>query len=737
MRAVAFIAGNTLAFAASLFLARLLAPAATGLAFALTTAVMFAVVVCLLLQGLAAVGLLQPLACLIALVLLVAVTAVAARRWGGGAVRDDWLASRQRRARTFTQAAMIPAWFAFATVFMNVAAGALLGGVSYGFDDLYYHAVPVADWITSGRLFTSPALGVHGFFPKGAELLTLWFVLPFHQDAYASLAATYWLIVVLLATFVLVGRTRGNAPFALAAGALLVASALSGEPVHSFSGVDLVGPAATLAAIALTLPWRGNGRGDRPVQPPDPYPERRALVVGLAAGLAMAARPQFVVTVLACAIALAWPPRVTPPGAPRRLQWRLGALVIAGAFITGAYWYLRNILLTGNPLYPMSFGPLHGFVPKEEAAVSTLWARISADPLSRSLWQTLIWEHLRWPWPIGLMSAGGYAALLLTPWRRQRRDGSPRDLSADYLLGAVGIALFVLYVWLPFSGDHGGIGAPLRIALRYVAATFVIGVVLMARFAAEPGGGSRRMELVSAAGLIAVTSAGYISAAVIVVGIGAAAIVWGLAVWQPRLLFSPTGVRPPVAPAAVAMLSIALAAWFPIKQRKTDEAVFTYSAQQGPIGRAWQKLESLTDGTRIAWFGHYPGDGQYYPLYGRRLQLRPVVLAADATAYSLTKEVPSIRAGQRQLTGPLSAQAFMDNLRAQHVEAVLVSKYWKLFADYRVDPSPPWPAQMALLEEAAADGQAVAVWRDDYSALWRVQPRAEQPTTRAEQPDPR
>ncbi len=125
-------------------------------------------------------------------------------------MRDDWLADRQRRSRTFTQAAMFPAWFAFAIVFVNVAAGALLDGVSHGFDDLYYHAVPVADWITSGHLFTSPALGVHGFFPKGAELLTLWFVLPFHQDAYASLAATYWLLVILLATFVLVGRTRAT-----------------------------------------------------------------------------------------------------------------------------------------------------------------------------------------------------------------------------------------------------------------------------------------------------------------------------------------------------------------------------------------------------------------------------------------------------------------------------------------------------------------------------------------------
>ncbi len=63
----------------------------------------------------------------------------------------------------------------------------------------------------------------------------------------------------------------------------------------------------------------------------------------------------------------------------------------------------------------------------------------------------------------------------------------------------MGIALFEPHVWLPLSGDYGGIGAPLRIALRQVAATFIIGVALMAvrggarrRFTADGNGERRR-----------------------------------------------------------------------------------------------------------------------------------------------------------------------------------------------------------------------------------------------------
>lgn len=715
MQALAFVAGNMFAVALSMSVARFLTPAARGLAYAMSSATMFVVVVCVVMEGLAQVGLLNWGACVIALGLLATAAAVIGRRWGE---RDRWMPAAepdvQARARPFAHASFIPAWFAFAILFVHVAIGGILGGVSFNFDDLYYHAVPVADWLRSGTLATSPTLGVHGYYPKGAELVTLWFVLPFHQDAYASLVGVFWLVLILLAAIVLIGRSRADAATAVAAGALLLASAVTGEPAHSFSAVDLAGPAATLVAIALTVSW--SVYGDRSNHPEDAYPGRRAVAVGLACGLAMSARPQFIVALIACAAVLA-----LQPGPTARPRWRLVLLTMLGAFVTGAYWYVRNLVLTGNPMFPMSIGPFAGFIPKEEAAISTLWYSIAARPLSLDLWQTLAWEHLRWPWPIGLVSVAGYATLVLAPWRRRGRRGIARNLTPDYLLGAVGLGLFLLYVWLPFAGTHGGVDAPLRIAIRYVVAPFVIGLVLAARFVTELGSGRTRAMVTAAAGIVAVTSAGYIPAAVVVAALIAAAIVWQVMAWRRPPLAWARALRPATTLALVAVGCLALATYLPIKQRRTNDGLFGYNGARFPIGQAWAALESLRDGTRIAWFGHYPGDGQYYALFGRRLQHRPVVLAADGTPYSLAREVPSIRPGRRELTQPLSAETFLDNLQANQVDVVLVSKYWKLFPDYQIDPDPPWPAQMSLLEQGAAQGRAVSLWQDGYSALWRLQ----------------
>ncbi len=150
--------------------------------------------------------------------------------------------------------------------------------------------------------------------------------------------------------------------------------------------------------------------------------------------------------------------------------------------------------------------------------------------------------------------------------------------------------------------------------------------------------------MASAAGLIAVTSAALHLRCRDRRGDGAAAIV-GLAVWKPRLLFSPTGVRPPALLAAVAMLL-----------RRARGVVSDQAAQDrrggvhlqraaGPIGKAWQKLESLTDGRASPGSGTIRVDGQYYLLHGRRLQLRPRCWRRTRPPIRQVKEVRcSIRA---------------------------------------------------------------------------------------------
>jgi hypothetical protein len=151
---------------------------------------------------------------------------------------------------------------------------------------------------------------------------------------------------------------------------------------------------------------------------------------------------------------------------------------------------------------------------------------------------------------------------------------------------------------------------------------------------------------------------------------------------------------------------MALALWMPAKQRFTDAAIHRYGDFQRPVGQAWRALETLPDGSRIAWFG--PAAYQYYAVFGRRLQFVPRPVEFDGSPYQ-----PLHEAWRRDHfswwsdaeTSNLSP--LVANLIASQVNYVLVTK-WNLDA---------WPPQQHVL---ATSDQAQAVYDDGYSTIWKV-----------------
>ena len=125
----------------------------------------------------------------------------------------------------------------------------------------------------------------------------------------------------------------------------------------------------------------------------------------------------------------------------------------------------------------------------------------------------------------------------------------------------------------------------------------------------------------------------------------------------------------------------------PVIQRSTDQRVYEFGQPNEPIGQAWKAVTALPSGARIAWFANSPQE--YYPLFGRHLNLIPVPLNQDGTPSGRLHTLFAESGGAIPWWGgepePIPA-VFLENLKRAHVDFVLVSRWH----------GPAWPARYWL-----------------------------------------
>ena len=234
--------------------------------------------------------------------------------------------------------ATLPAVITIAAVSAFVAYWAVYsGGAPSGeFDTNRYHIVNVAHWFSSHETWSLPFAQPSDHTavePGNGELLSLWLMLPFGDDrlAYATNLGAFVLIAVACAALVreLGGRAWAGGVAALAIiGSPLVTTAFP----HSML-TDLWGAGAIAAVPALGL---ASARLHSP---------RLLVLAGACAGLAAGTKYVDVLPALGVLGLVGW---VTRP--------RLRPAVAAGvaAVATCGFWYLRNAVATGNPVYPQT-----------------------------------------------------------------------------------------------------------------------------------------------------------------------------------------------------------------------------------------------------------------------------------------------------------------------------------------------------------------------------------------------
>ncbi|HST70220.1 MAG TPA: hypothetical protein VLI94_11255 [Solirubrobacterales bacterium] len=321
-----------------------------------------------------------------------------------------------------------------------------------GFDSTWYHGPFAAGFFQSGDTwdlhFIAPQF-LAWFYPANAEIFHGVGMLAFGRDILSPLLNLGWFVGCLVACWC-IGRPFKVAPWSLALGAIaLSVPALADQAGEARN--DIVGIFFLLAAVAIAL------NGERDV--------RTALVAGLAAGLMAGTKLNFLLPAAVLVVGFA---AIAPRGERGRV---FGAATLA-ALAGGGYWYLRNLVHSGNPLpWIDSLGPIS--LPAPDQALGGREAHSVLGYLTDgSVWSDWflpgLHDGLWFLWPLLLLAALAGLVLACT---------GKRTL---VLAGAAGLATALAWLVAPTSAS-GPDGMPrgFESGLRYLAPALVLGLALL------------------------------------------------------------------------------------------------------------------------------------------------------------------------------------------------------------------------------------------------------------------
>jgi len=346
----------------------------------------------------------------------------------------------------------------------SVTAKHALDAGIFNFDSLWYHmpfSADIAQSHSTTGMHHVETVFVNWFYPQNSELLHAVGILMTGRDTLSLFINFGWLGVAFLAAYC-VGRPYGRGIPAVLAAAILAGchTLVVREPGAAKN--DLMAAALLLAGIALLVEaWNAQPQ------------ERRHLygwplaAAGLAVGLAVGTR----LTIFAMAAALSVVVIVLAPAGRR---WKASGWWFVGGLLGGGYWYLRNLLVAGNPIPEATgLGPIS--LPHPER----LQEGRPGFSISHYLTDTGVWRHYFFPgihdafgalWPLVLVAA--VAACLLAIF-------AGRDKLIRWL-GAAALFALVAYLFTPL-GAAGAEGEPVGFAIniRYVIPALLAALVLV------------------------------------------------------------------------------------------------------------------------------------------------------------------------------------------------------------------------------------------------------------------
>lgn len=339
-------------------------------------------------------------------------------------------------------------------------------------DTLMYHLPLVDHWLRAGGLVARDCR--QWSIPGNNELVGVWMVAPFSGDFFAGLMNLPAALVLVLAADALAQEVGVPRPLALA---VALAAALTPMVRHQITDAENDIPVAALFAAALAYGLR-HARTGRTADL-----ALGAVCLGLLSGVKFFA-PGYAAgaTVL-----------VTAAAAVVRGR-RAGAKVLVGCAIGfavwGAYWYGRNLVLTGYPFYPLGATDRNDILAQQYPAPLRLTTflgsgRVEVIPLAlRAALRAASPLHLvalcafplAWAWAVGT----GLRSLR----RGNRAAGAARLVLAAAALGA-GLILVVTPYAIEDRPDTLNHLKWAYTPVRYGYSFLTLSLVALALFAAD------------------------------------------------------------------------------------------------------------------------------------------------------------------------------------------------------------------------------------------------------------
>ena len=336
----------------------------------------------------------------------------------------------------------------------------------FNFDSLWYHMPFAVDMVQSHSttgLHYPETVFVNWFYPQNSELLHAIGILLTQRDTLSLFLNFAFLGLAFLAAWC-IGRPYGRGHLTVVAAAILLEchTLVVREPGAAKN--DLVAAALLLssAAILVTAWTRRAATG-----PAGRFAWTWAVAAaGLAMGLAVGTKS----TAVAMAFGLTVAVIVLAPAGKRLAT---AAWWLVPALLGGGYWYLRNLIVAGNPLpQATSIGPISLPHPErlQEGRPDFSIAHYATDT---SVWREYFAPGLHqafgalWPLVIALAVAGA----LLVLWRADR---------VLRWMGAVALFGLLAYLFTPLSAA-GAEGAPtgFGINIRYAVPALLLGLTLL------------------------------------------------------------------------------------------------------------------------------------------------------------------------------------------------------------------------------------------------------------------
>jgi hypothetical protein len=572
-------------------------------------------------------------------------------------------------------------------------------------DDFAYHGPTLSAWLQNGSL-ENRRICFAEYYPFNPHLLSLFLILHTGDFQWVWLANPYWqlMAVVALLVFGISHGRRGFSVAALCAGVLLMGHEFTWQA--RFVGVtDMVGVVAFTVGLVLARPRRSGTRG---------HALALAALVGAMLSYAAGTKIHYAaMAVLVSPFVLAALARPTSMVRSWNNWASITAWYLGGAFITSSFWYLRNLWMTGNPVFPVALGPFGGPGDYKTFRNTTLNYFIKTQGHEWKFWYDLAHQALDWPLIFGVMLVPalglGFVLAARTIWRAIRLR-SLIPLGSQVVAGSVAALLLLLIIRnMPYSGTWLGGGDVLRFPRRYIIFCVVAGFFILTTLA----GSGRLLTTIRVGAVLSVVAClpskpldGY--------------LVWYLLV---LLTFCVATVVLARATSVILLNRFTLAGipvlFFGVLMIRDSAVPPPYlRIYREPLPQKFSQvfapIDELPPGSRITQFTH--NSWEVWHLYGSRAQHHPVILDQyarimpplhDAWNRGLIQTANHPRLGvpiQGILPDP---ETFPERLVASEVDYVLVSIYISDVA---------WPVQRVVIQ---AMPEFELIYADGYSELYR------------------